>query len=84
MFDLIRLAMFRAVQMYDGDHGDPIFSAACFSSAFTAMAGTKTPLDGNVVRAMLCGRGDVEILPGGAHFRALGVRPERKEAPSNV
>jgi hypothetical protein len=68
MFDVIHLAMLKACREF-GDR--VVFNGACFSSAFTEIAGVRTCLDGHVVRAMLCGRGDVEVLSGGAHYRVI-------------
>jgi len=70
--DLIRLAIERAVCRYgSAGTGDGVFTSACFSNEFTPLAGVKTQLDGRIVRAMLTGRDDVEVLHGGAHFRML-------------
>ena len=56
MFDVVRLAMNRAVGSLGSN--DRTFNAAGFSQA--------------VVEAMLCGRNDVEQLRGEAHYRLLG------------
>lgn len=70
MNDLIRLAMLRATERF-GRTGDCIFNGCNFSQAFTELAGVATQLDGKVVQAMLCGRPDVEVLKGGAHYRLI-------------
>lgn len=48
---------------------DRIFNAAGFSNAFRRLAGVTSPIDGNVVRAILRGRSDIVELEGGSHFR---------------
>lgn len=69
-FDLIRLAMVEACGRFGSQD---TFNAANFASVFSRMAGMKSQtLDGNLVRAMLCGRDDVTMLSGGAHFKVLG------------
>ncbi len=72
VFDVIHLAMRRACAKF-GDH--LIFNAACFSRSFGEIAGVRCCLDGHVVAAMLCGRPDVEMLAGGAHYRIREIRP---------
>lgn len=72
-FDLIRLAMNRACELFGGNDG--VFNGACFSQAFIRMAGVESNLDGRVVEAMLCGRSDVEQLSGGAHYRLVPKKP---------
>lgn len=80
--DLIRLAAERAVEAFAPS--DTIFNAAGFSNAFLQLAGVVgTSLDGRVVRAMLAGRPDIEVLPGYVHFRLLTRRPHGKGARSN-
>lgn len=72
-FDLIYLAMVRAVAKFGGSDGT--FNAAGFGNAFAALAGVSEAVDGHIVRAMLCGRKDVEILYGGCHFRLIETKP---------
>jgi hypothetical protein len=67
--DLIRLACERAVDLFDCGNG--VFNSAGFSRAFTRMSGTSQQLDGNVVRTMLAGRPDVEVLSGSSHFKLI-------------
>lgn len=74
MFDLVHLAMRRAVAEFGGKDGDKVFNAAGFSVAFAALARITNGIDGCVVEAMLCGRGDVEQLSGGAHYRLIESR----------
>lgn len=74
MNDLIHLAAERAVQLF-GDKGDGIFNGAGFSKAFTRLADVNGPIDGRVVRAILTGRPDIELLYGGSHYRLLKARP---------
>ena len=66
--DLIRLAMERAVRVYDHRGGKKIFNAAGFAGEFAKLAGVSTRVDGLIVRAMLTGRSDVVPLAGGAHY----------------
>jgi hypothetical protein len=73
-FDLVYLAMLNAVRAF-GDQGDKIFNGACFSHAFCKLAGVEGPLDGHIVRAILCGRQDAEILSGGSHYRLIETKP---------
>lgn len=68
-FDLIHLAMIQACREFGDKSDGKTFNAACFSGSFTRMAAVHEVLDGNVVRAMLCGRDDVEILSGSSYFR---------------
>ena len=75
-FDLIYLAMLRAVRKFEGAGNDgKLFNGACFSGEFCALAGVVGPIDGHIVRAMLCGRQDVEILSGGSHYRLIETKP---------
>lgn len=76
MFDLVHLAMRRAIAEFGRKDGDKIFNAAGFSVAFAELARITTSIDGCVVEAMLCGRGDVEQLSGGAHYRLIESRVE--------
>jgi len=70
--DMVRLAIDRAVKQF-GDKGDGIFHAAGFGSALHELAGVTGSMDGLVVRTVLTGRDDVEILPGGNHYRRLSA-----------
>jgi hypothetical protein len=81
--DIIALAMTLAVQEYSGiclffepsynkDVG--IFNASGFSQALTQLIGLRSGLDGDLVRAILSGRPDVEPHhPGNAHFRRISA-----------
>lgn len=71
MNDLIHFVMEQAVRRFNS--GDK-FNGAVFSAAFMQTAGLDGSLDGRVVRAMLCGRDDVEVLDGGSHYRMVGKR----------
>lgn len=67
-YDLVHLAMRQAADAFGGSDGT--FNAAGFSIAMTRISGLNgSVLDGHMVRAILCGRQDVVILPGGAHFQ---------------
>jgi len=74
MNDAVALAMRQAARSFAAEDRRT-FNAANFSEALARIAGTKGPIDGNVVRAILCGRDDVENLDGGSHFRILEVAP---------
>jgi hypothetical protein len=52
-----------------GGETDGVFNAAGFSSVVAEVCGTKTVLDGKVVRALLVGRKDVEMMPDGSYFK---------------
>lgn len=66
--DLIRLACERASRKF----GDArMFNSACFGTVFATLAGVSGGIDGKIVRAMLTGRDDIEVLSGGCHFRML-------------
>lgn len=73
-FDLVYFAMLNAVRDF-GDKGDKIFNGAGFSHAFCKLAGVEGPMDGHIVRAILCGRQDTEILSGGSHYRLIETKP---------
>lgn len=48
-----------------------MFNSACFGTVFATLAGVSGGIDGKIVRAMLTGRDDIEVLSGGCHFRML-------------
>ncbi len=81
MNDLIRLAIERAVSGFGGDR--KIFNAAGFSTELAAIARMSNSLDGEYVRAILCGRPDVEVLSGGSHYCLIATtnptKPQGKE-----
>jgi hypothetical protein len=64
--------MRQAAKAFGGDDG--LFNAAGFGVAFMRIADMRGTLDGEVVRVMLCGRRDVEVLDDG-HFRIRGGLP---------
>lgn len=66
-FDVVRLAAEQATKRFDSS--DSVFNAAGFGKSLMQIAGLKGVIDGHLVRAILCGRNDIEILKGGAHFR---------------
>lgn len=70
MNDLIQLAAIRAVQRFGGSgRTKNVFNGAGFSQEFVGMSPTTSQLDGHIVRMMLAGRSDVEVLEGGSHYR---------------
>ena len=48
-----------------------MFNGAGFSHQICKLAGVEGPIDGHLVKAILCGRVDVEILSGGSHYRLI-------------
>jgi hypothetical protein len=72
--DIVHQAMVLACDRFGGfGDQDRIFNAAGFCQAFWQLAGMVgvAGLDGKVVRAILSGRPDCEILSGGAHFKIV-------------
>ncbi len=74
MNDAVQLACRHAMHSFGGP-SDGLFNAAGFGKALMRIAGCSGGIDGNVVRAILCGRSDVEVMSGGAHFRLVEARP---------
>ena len=72
MFDLIHLAMQRAAEQFGGDRKQ--FNSAEFGAQMMRLAGLQGVIDGRLVEVMLCGRRDVEQLPGGAHYSLVEHR----------
>ena len=68
MNDFIGMVIDRAIDRFGGKR-DSVFNAAGFSSALREMSGVKQTIDGGMVRAILCGRRDVDVLAGGCHYR---------------
>jgi hypothetical protein len=68
MSDVILLAAMQACEKFGSADK---FNGACFSYCLSRIAGSDGTIDGRVVRAILCGRSDIEILEGGSHFRLL-------------
>lgn len=60
--------MEQAARKFGGNDG--VFNAACFSNRMMTLAGLSGVMDGMLVRAVLSGRGDVEVLRGG-HYRLM-------------
>ena len=73
MFDLVNLAMRRAVDSFGGK-SDNVFDGVGFANAFRKLASVESCLDGREVEAILCGRGDVEQLKGGSHYRLVETK----------
>lgn len=69
MNDTVGLAAHQAAKAFGGNEG--IFNAAGFGIALMRIAGLSGVMDGYLVRAVLSGRRDIEVLHGGAHFRLL-------------
>ena len=68
MNDLIRLVAERATESFGGSN-DGVFNSAHFSNEFIKLSPTSEQIDGHLVRMMLTGRDDIEVLSGGAHYR---------------
>lgn len=69
--DCIHLAIRDAVRGFGGSDGT--FNLAGLSVAICRIANVAGPIDGNICRALLTGRPDVEPLRGGAHYRMLEI-----------
>jgi hypothetical protein len=69
MFDVVHVAMRRAVEKFGGD--DKVFNGAGFGTELAKLANLTNGVDGNLVEVILCGREDVEQLSGGSHYRLL-------------
>jgi len=69
MNDMLHYAMEKAVVLF-GNQGDNIFTSACLSEAITKLAGVNGVIDGHIIRCLMVGRTDVEVL-GDAHFRLV-------------
>lgn len=65
--DLIHLAMEEACRKFGGNDG--VFNAAGFSQAMMHHARLRGGIDGLLVRVLLTGRDDVDVLHGGSHYR---------------
>lgn len=68
-FDVVRVAMRRAVESFGGK--DKVFNGAGFGVQLMKLANLQGSIDGNLVEAILCGRTDVEQLSGGSHYRLI-------------
>jgi len=69
MNDLVALAAERAANCFGGNNG--MFNAAGFSNALTELANVNGVVDGEIVRVILAGRPDIEVLKGGCHYRLI-------------
>jgi NAD(P)-dependent dehydrogenase (short-subunit alcohol dehydrogenase family) len=68
MNDVIRLAAEQASIRFGSCDGT--FNAAGFANTLARIAGLeRTDIDGLLVRAILAGRPDIEVLSGAAHYR---------------
>lgn len=70
MNDMLNYAMHRACGLFGG-RSDGVFNAACLSHAIVKITGRNQLLDGEIIRFILAGRPDVEVLSGGAHFQMV-------------
>lgn len=68
MNDVIRLAAEQAATRFGPGK---TFNAAHFSKALVRIAGLTSNIDGELVRAILAGRDDIAVLPGGSHYELL-------------
>jgi len=69
MFDVVHVAMRRAAANFGGNDG--VFNGAGFGTELMKLANLNGGVDGNLVEVILCGRGDVEQLSGGSHYRFI-------------
>jgi len=71
MNDMIHYIAVRAIQRFGTEGEKNVFNGTCFSQAITDVTGVKAETDGRVVRALLTGRSDIEIMSGGSHYKLL-------------
>ncbi|MHA2163503.1 MAG: hypothetical protein ACXABF_13865 [Candidatus Thorarchaeota archaeon] len=71
MNDMIHYMALRAIERFGHEGEKNVFNAACFSQAMIDVTGVKVVTDGRVVRALLTGRADIEIMSGGSHYKLL-------------
>lgn len=69
MNDMLHYAMEKAVEIF-GNEGDGVFTSACLSEAITKLAGINGVIHGHIIRCLMVGRTDVEVLSD-AHFRLM-------------
>jgi hypothetical protein len=62
--DLLHFAMIRAAQKFNGDTYQ-----SCLSIVLQEFTGIKDCIDGCLLRVLLVGRTDVEVLSGGSHYK---------------
>jgi len=74
MFDVVHVAMRRAVEKFGGD--GKVFNGAGFGTELAKLANLTNGVDGNLVEVILCGRDDVEQLSGGSHYRLVERKSE--------
>lgn len=71
--DLILIAAEQAAEAFGG--GDGTFNAAGFSNCMMKLVNLRGTIDGNLVRAILSGRPDIEFLaPGDSHYRLRSTK----------
>lgn len=71
MNDLIRLAIDMACISYDANSDDGFFTSAGFAKAIRKLSETDGLMDGKVVRIVLTGRTDIELMKGGSHYKRI-------------
>jgi hypothetical protein len=74
MFDVVHIAMRRAVEKFDRNNN--VFNGAGFGTELAKLANLANGVDGNLVEIILCGRDDVEQLSGGSHYRLIEKKPQ--------
>ena len=68
MSDMLHYAMYRACRKFGGAN-DGTFNLSCLSEAIGEISDVPGCIDGQILRALLVGRDDVEEMSGGAHYR---------------
>ncbi len=71
MNDVIRLAIDMACENYDKSNKDGAFTSAGLANAIRKLSDTNGLMDGRLVRVILAGRPDVQILIGGSHYKRI-------------
>lgn len=69
MNDMLHYAMHRACRKFDGK-GSRMFNLAGLSAAICEIVGLSSAvIDGEILKALLIGREEVEEMSGGSHYR---------------